>query len=136
MTVYRKKFYVIFVVLVALLSPLSIYSTNVCDIFQDRIQCDNKNDSAGFSYWEIKNETNHRTIVVVSDKETVHIEPGETKKVFRTESFKFTVGYPGKYANRESVQTFTIDDHALGVYSRYFGKKSKLQFLIGIAKKN
>ena len=58
-------------------------------------------DSADLDYWEIKNETNHRTITIASDKETVEIEPGETKKVYRTKNFNFSAGYPDRYNDKK-----------------------------------
>jgi len=126
---------------IACFSPSNTYSKNTCAKNYHAIthnkqkeSYSQKKDSATLSFWEIKNETNHRTITIVSDKEIVEIEPGETKKVYRNNSFNFSIGYPDRYNDKKNKQTFTIEDHSLSVYSRYFGKQGKLQFLIGISK--
>ena len=55
-----------------------------------RYVVDDALDSAGRRFWEIRNNT-RQPITVASDRERITIEPGQTKDLYRTDSFRMRV---------------------------------------------
>ena len=68
-------------------------------------------DTRGKMYWKIRNKSNV-VIMVTSDKQQISLRPGQTRRLYRDESFVFEAKH-----DSEPLKKFETDNHYVTLYT-------------------